>query len=115
MVLSKLQQQFSVCSAKLVLYADSLGYGLTKGDSYRDPRVHGKFGEKNSYAAAFSVHKKRLADDFNLFIGRKYIQDGQHEAWAKLGEFWESLHPLARWGGRWGDANHFSFEWQGYK
>jgi hypothetical protein len=28
----------------------------------------------------------------------------------RLGEWWEKQHPLARWGGRWGDGNHYSFE-----
>jgi hypothetical protein len=27
-----------------------------------------------------------------------------------LGEFWEGLHPLCRWGGRFNDGNHYSIE-----
>lgn len=117
MKLSEKQQQFTKCQAQLVLYADSLGYGLTLGDAYRDSRVHGQFGEKKSYSAACSVHKQRLAIDFNLFVDGEYIQDGRSPHWYELGLYWESLHNEARWGGRFtsGDSNHFSFEYHGHK
>ena len=114
MSLSNTQQQFTVSLAKLILFADSKGYDLTVGDAYRDPRVHGEFGTKRAYGAASSVHKKRLASDLNLFVDGKYITDGEHPAYIELGEFWEAVHPLARWGGRFKDANHFSFEFQGF-
>src|SRR5688500_15386622 len=55
-----------------------------------------------------SLHYKRLAQDLNLFVGGKYIRDGKHAAWTVIGEYWESLSELARWGGRFNDANHFS-------
>lgn len=55
-------------------------------------------------------HFKRIAQDLVLDIDGEYIADGSHPAWRMLGEYWEGLHPLCRWGGRWGDANHFSLE-----
>jgi hypothetical protein len=27
----------------------------------------------------------------------------------ELGEYWESLDQDCKWGGRWGDGNHFSY------
>lgn len=115
MSLSKKQREFTLCVSKLIEFAYEKGYELTFGDAYRDPRVHGKFGEKRSYSASRSVHKQRLAVDFNLFVDGKYIQDGEHKAYHELGNFWESLHDSARWGGRFNDANHFSFEHNGVK
>ncbi len=115
MSLSKTQQEFTTCIAKLILYANECGYGLTFGDAYRDTRVHGSFGEKKSYSAASSVHKVRLAVDLNLFVNGKYITDGSSAEYLMLGEYWEGLDKLARWGGRFKDANHFSFEYQGFK
>jgi len=115
MSLGKKQRRFTHCIGKLIIYAYGKGYGLTQGDGYRDPRVHGEFGEKKSYSAGKSVHKIRLADDFNLFIDDVWIEDGDHPAWTELGEYWESLDPDARWGGRFKDANHFSFEHWGCK
>lgn len=117
MSLSKIQQEFTVCTAQLINFAVSQGIGLTYGDAHRDERVHGAFGQKKSYSAKFSVHKKRLAVDFNVFVDGQYIMNGGHEAYKILGEEWKRIHPLARWGGDFasGDANHFSFEWEGYK
>ncbi|MDP8268275.1 MAG: M15 family metallopeptidase [Candidatus Tenebribacter davisii] len=117
MSVSKKQREFTVCCAKLVLFADSKGYGLTTGDGYRDPRLHGEFGEDGGYGSKNSVHKKRLAQDYNLFIGDDYITDGDNPVYTELGEYWESLHEDARWGGRFKsvDSNHFSFELWGCK
>lgn len=110
MSLSKTQQEFTLCVSKLIEYAYQKGYALTLGDAYRDKRVHGDFGEKKSYSSAKSCHKLRLAIDLNLFVDGEYITDGNCEAYWDLGEWWENCHELARWGGRFEDANHFSFE-----
>ena len=51
--------------------------------------------------------------DLHLYRGGRYITNSaDHEG---LGSWWEKQHPLARWGGRWGDGNHYSFQWQGRK
>ena len=34
---------------------------------------------------------------------------------ALLDRYWETLHPLACWGGRFGDGNHYSFKHKGIK
>lgn len=115
MSLSTKQQRFTVCFAQLINYATAKGYGLTMGDVYRDARVFGAHGVKKGYAAAKSVHKLRLAGDLNVFIDGVYISDGDHEAYRDLGEEWERMDPDARWGGRFNDGNHFSFEHWGCK
>lgn len=113
--LGQRQKALTLCIAQLIAYAYSKGYELTFGDAMRDPRLHGEFGVKAGYGAAKSVHKVRLAVDLNLFVEGKYISSGEHPAYKELGSYWESLHPLARWGGRFNDANHFSFEYMGCK
>jgi hypothetical protein len=95
---------------KLLVYAHTSGYEVTLGDAYRDPRVHGDFGEKKSYSAAYSNHKRRLAIDLNLFRDGKFLQ--MTEDHRPLGEFWESIGGY--WGGRHGDGNHYSIEFEGY-
>lgn len=60
-----------------------------------------------------SGHGNKLALDQNLFINGVY--QPTTEAWKPLGEKWESLHPLCRWGGRFGDGNHISLEHDGVK
>jgi len=109
------QREFTKCIGILINYATAKGYGLTFGDAYRDKRVHGDSGIKKSYSSANSVHKLRLAVDFNLFVDNKYISDGNHLVWKELGTFWESLNKYAKWGGRFGDGNHLSFVHNGYK
>ena len=105
MKLSEHQQRFAIHAALLILYADTLGYATTLGDAYRDPRVHGEYGEKKGYAAAKSEHKRRLAIDLNLFKDGEYL--GGTDDHKELGEFWESLDLLNVWGGRWDDGNHY--------
>jgi hypothetical protein len=105
MKLSEHQQEFARHVAILILYSHCLGYEVTFGDAYRDPRVHGQLGEKVSYSSANSNHKRRLAVDLNLFKDGEYL--GSTDDHEELGKFWESLDPLNRWGGRWEDGNHY--------
>lgn len=105
MTLSGAQRQFARDIATLILRAYEMGYEVTVGDFYRDPRVHGKYGEKVSYASANSEHKRRLAADLNLFRDGVYLtKTDDHRA---LGAVWESLRPENKWGGRWDDGNHY--------
>lgn len=60
-----------------------------------------------------SGHQRKLAQDLDLFIDGVY--QTTTEAHRPFGEWWEKQHPLARWGGRFGDGNHYSFEFQGVK
>lgn len=57
-----------------------------------------------------SLHYSGLAQDLNLFVGNVWVNDGGDPRWTEIGVFWESLHPLCRWGGRFHsvDSNHFS-------
>jgi len=107
MKLREKQSKFVLMIAQLINYADSIGYDLTFGDAYRDPRVFGKYGEKKGYGSTHSQHKHRLAVDFNLFIDGKYKNDT--ESYKPLGEYWESLGMT--WGGRFTrkDGNHFQY------
>lgn len=116
MSLSKLQWEFAQGVSSLIAFASLKGYMLTFGDAYRDPRLHGAVGVKKGYGSKNSVHKKRLAVDFNLFVDGEYITDSGHEAFVELGNYWKSIHELARWGGDFSkpDGNHFSFEYMGF-
>ena len=117
MTLGKKQRLFTRMIAKLIEYAYANGYELTFGDAYRDPRLHGDVGVKKSYSSAKSLHKSRLAVDFNLFKNGQYLTTT--EAHKPLGEYWESIG--GSWGGRFGenggtaDGNHYSLEHQGRK
>ena len=113
MTLGEKQRKFTRMIADLVVWAYNNGYELTYGDAYRDPRVHGKVGEKKSYSSANSLHKERLAVDFNLFKDGVYLTSTEDHR--PLGEYWESIG--GAWGGRFSspDGNHYSLEHEGRK
>lgn len=113
MSLRKLQSEFASLVPRLIEKALSLGYEVTLGDAYRDPRLHGAMGVKLGYGHKSSGHKIRLAIDLNLFKNGEYLEGT--EAHRELGTWWETQHPKARWGGRFADGNHYSFEYEGVR
>lgn len=107
----KLQTEFARLVPRLIDQAFAMGYEVTLGDAYRDPRVHGALGVKLGYGHRNSAHKRRLAIDLNLFRDGKFLQTTEDHR--PLGEWWEKQHPSARWGGRFEDGNHYSFSYMG--
>ena len=71
------QSEFARLVPRLIDKAFELGYEVTLGDAYRDPRVHGPMGSKRSYSHPNSAHKVRLAIDLNLFKDGRYITDNE--------------------------------------
>jgi len=111
MTLRDRQVAFARLLPSLINKAFELGYEVTLGDAFRDPRLHGELGVKLGYGHSKSCHKIRLAIDLNLFKDGKFLQTTQDHQ--KLGEYWESLG--GSWGGRFNDANHYSFEYEGMR
>ena len=107
LTLGEMQEKFSEMAALLILKAIEMGYQVRLGDAFRDPRVHGKLGEKRGYGNPNSCHKLKLAIDLNLFKDGKFLdQTSDHEP---LGLWWESQG--GSWGGRFNDGNHYSLAW----
>lgn len=78
---------------------------VTLGEAWRHPKAE--------HGHPRSLHKLRLAIDLNLFKNGKYLtKTSDHEP---LGEWWERQHELCRWGGRFGDGNHYSITYRGMK
>ena len=118
MTLGQQQRLFSKLIAEHTLWLYEKGYECTEGDAYRDPRSHGKIGEKlvdangkKVYGRKNSNHKRRLAKDINLFKDEKWLTRTIDHSIS--GAKWESRHPLCRWGGRFDDGNHYSMEYKG--
>lgn len=104
MTLREKQSKFARMVADLIIQAYSMGYEVTLGDAYRDPRLHGDIGIKKGYGEAKSFHKPRLAIDLNLFKDGKYLDGTEYHK--PLGEWWEQQG--GTWGGRFRDGNHYS-------
>jgi len=60
-----------------------------------------------------SLHCIGLALDLVLFRGGKPLWATEH--YRDLGSYWEDLHALTCWGGRFGDGGHFSITHGGRK
>ena len=97
---------------RLIDFAHQYGYELRGGTLERDERVNAILAAEGK-GIANSLHGLRLAIDLHLFRNGKYLTRSEdHQA---LGEYWESLHPLCRWGGRFDDGNHYSITHGGRK
>jgi len=94
----------------LIVHATAEGYELTFGESWRTPEMVALY-KVRGIGSGKSLHPDRLAIDLNLFVNGEY-QAGT-EAHRPLGLWWENLHPLCRWGGRFNDGNHYSLAHEG--
>jgi len=112
MTLREKQSLFVRLIGLLIAEAYERGYELTFGEAWRTPeqaRANAAAGK----GIANSLHIDRLAVDMNLFKDGQFLSDSaSHQP---LGEWWEKLHPLCRWGGRFRDGNHYSLEHEGRK
>ena len=114
MTLGEKQKLFMSLLPRLIDEIYKQGFECTGGDLW----------SKAEYKAhkVNSNHHIRLAIDLNLFKDGTFLTDAM--AHKPFGEFWETLHPLCRWGGNWDkdgtpfekgefDANHYSIEHEG--
>lgn len=108
------QSEFVWLLAKLFDFARANGMELTLGEAWRTPEQAALNAKKGS-GISNSLHIERLAIDLNLFVGGVFIDSSVGHA--RLGEYWESLHPRCRWGGRFKrpDGNHYSFSPDGVR
>jgi hypothetical protein len=112
MTLGEKQRKFTALVAELIRYAYSQGYELTLGEAWRPPETAAAYARAGK-GIANSLHISRLAIDLNLFRNGTWLS--KSEDFLPLGEWWEKQDPLCRWGGRFGDGNHFSLEHLGVK
>ena len=115
MTLGEKQRLFTRLVGILIEYAYQQGYELTFGETYRSVQ-DASLNDAKGTGIKKSLHILSLAVDFNLFKDGQYlVKTEDHES---LGIFWESLHPLCRWGGRFvsrPDGNHYSLEHEGVR
>jgi len=120
--LAQKQVLFPRLLAVLIMSAESKGWELRLGEGYIDPervrealkaileREPTQVELREVYGHKLGgCHPLKLAQDMNLFIRGRWIK-GDHPVWHEIGALWLSLHPLCRWGGDYGDYNHFSLK-----
>ena len=96
------QSRFVYMVARLIDHAYENGFEMTWGHAWRSPAC--------TVGSEVSLHRKRLAVDFNLFIDGEWIQDGRgHD---ELHDFWDSIGGAERIPN---DSNHYSIEHLGMR
>lgn len=114
MSLSDKQHQFCLCAHKLEQFWIDKGWKFVLAEAYRPPELAEIYAERG-VGIKNSVHTLKLARDYYLFDGHRVLWDGPR--YQESGDYWTSLHPLARWGGNFRnrgrgpgrDVYHFSF------
>lgn len=112
LTLRQKQSLFVRLTGLLIEEAYARGYELTFGEALRTPE-QAKLNAASGKGISNSLHKDRLAIDLNLFKDGIFLSKSEDHR--PLGEWWEKLHPLCRWGGRFNDGNHYSLEHEGRK
>ena len=114
MTLRQKRCEFTLCKAKLIIWIFAQGWEVASGEGYVALTARFKHAWQSPHKER-GAHDTGLGEDLLLYVDGKYIVEGTHPAWLAIGTMWESMHELARWGGRFGDANHISFEHEGRK
>ena len=112
MTLRQKQQLFASLLGEFLVWIFAQGYTVTIGEVERS-RSQALSNAATGAGISRSLHLIRLAADLHLFIDEVYQTSS--EAHRPLGEKWESMNPLCRWGGRFNDGNHYSLEHKGVK
>ena len=118
MTLRQRQSLFVRLVGQLIARAHEAGYELTFGEAHRPKEQAARMAQQGK-GIANSLHTDRLAIDFNLFRDGVFLTTTEDHR--PLGEWWEQLHPLCRWGGRFKDSqgrskpdgNHYSLSYDG--
>ena len=90
--------------------------GVVVGEVERS-NAAAKWNAEHGKGISNSLHLIRLAVDIHLFddVDEEWHYLPTNESHRTLGEWWEQQHELCRWGGRFGDGNHYSLEHEGVK
>ena len=114
MTLGEQQRLFARLVGQLIAWAYANGYELTLGEALRSAE-QAEWNAEHGTGITKSLHILKLAIDLNLFRDGIFLT--AKEDYQPLGDYWKSLHSLARWGGDFSrpDSDHFSLEWQGVK
>ena len=97
------QNAFLLDVAKLILKADDFELTITAGEMYRTQEQQDIYLKAGKSKAKHSRHQDRMALDLNFFewIGGILTLTYEKKNIQPLGDYWESLNPLNKWGGNW--------------
>lgn len=107
LTLHQKQALFTRLIGLLIAWIYSNGFEATFGEALRTKREADENAAQGD-GIAHSLHLLRLALDLMLFRDGVYLTESAD--YEPAGVYWESLHSLCRWGGRFSrpDGDHFS-------
>ena len=104
MTLGEHQEHFSRDVVKLMTKALELGYEIRMGECQRSEEQQRLYIKQGKSTTMNSMHIKKCA------IGLHFTKNGELMYPSELGDYWESLDPINKWGGHWKsfvDKPHF--------
>ena len=112
MTVSQKQRIFTKNLGLLIAFAYRRGWELSLREVYRPPEM-AKIYAQRKIGVDPSIHGLSLGADLILFI--KGVIQHDSLKYVELGKYWEGLHPLNRWGGKFKkvDGGHFSMSHAG--
>ena len=112
MSLTAKQSEFTEAISNFIAWCHAEGEAVILAEAFRPPEMAELYAQQGK-GIKNSNHCNKLAVD--LFRYKNGTVSWDTADYRKIGLKWESWHPLARWGGRFNDAVHFSFEHNGVK
>jgi len=107
MTLKEKQFLFGQLMPKLFMYMSLKGFNPVLGYGFRDQKTQNRMVETGASKTKNSNHLRCIAVDIEL-----HDKEGHYltstEDHRQFGKWWEALHPMCRWGGPFGDGNHYS-------
>jgi len=102
MKLSDQQFEFAKDSLDLEYWMITQGYKFTYGEAWRPDEMQKIYYEQGkSKIKERGPHGDRLAKDYNIWVNGKLTY--KKEDLQPIGDYWEELNPLNRWGGNFKD------------
>lgn len=98
LTLGEHQEQFAVHFAQLLTKAWELGFKVRLGEVLRPAEMQAIYVRTGRSKTMDSMHLKKCAADLVLLVNGVIATREQIKP---LGDWWESLDPLNRWGGNW--------------
>ena len=105
MTLKQRRSIFSLNFAKLIIWINEQpGYTCGICEVMRTPEQAAIYAKKG-VGIIHSLHLDSCAGDLAIWLNGVYVESTDGYKFA--GDYWESLHPQNRWGGRFKDGDHF--------
>jgi len=107
MSLRKEQSEFAKDIVQLLIFIHQQGFEISFGETFRTKYQQAEYIRTGRSKTMRSKHLKKLAMDLNFFKDGKIVYS--KERLQVIGDYWESLDTLNKWGGNWKfkDVPHF--------